>query len=119
MIDRPYRTMVRPLSRVGQALALFVPLLLAACGTSQATERADSADDVRKAPVAGALVDRSASVTRAKTPNAAPKEGQVTPTTDPTTPMVPDFRLPDLDGQTWALSQFRGQPVMLFFWATW
>jgi peroxiredoxin len=33
--------------------------------------------------------------------------------------MVPDFRLSDLDGKTWTLSQFRGQPVMLFFWATW
>jgi peroxiredoxin len=33
--------------------------------------------------------------------------------------MAPDFRLPDLEGQTWTLSQFQGQPVMLFFWATW
>ncbi|NIO68974.1 MAG: redoxin domain-containing protein, partial [Anaerolineae bacterium] len=33
--------------------------------------------------------------------------------------MAPDFSLPDLDGQTWTLSQFRGQPVMLFMWATW
>ncbi len=119
MIDGPYRTMARLLSRAGLGLALFVPLLLAACGTSQAAGRADSADDVREAPVAGALADRSASVTRAKTPSAAPGDRRATPTTGPAAPMVPDFRLPDLDGKTWTLSQFQGQPVMLFFWATW
>ncbi len=32
---------------------------------------------------------------------------------------APDFSLKDLDGRTVTLSQFRGQPVMLFFWATW
>ena len=37
----------------------------------------------------------------------------------PGAPMAPDFELPDLDGQTWTLAQFRGQPVMLFYWATW
>lgn len=33
--------------------------------------------------------------------------------------IAPDFRLPDVDGETWTLSQFRGKPVMLFYWATW
>ncbi|MBI4757423.1 MAG: redoxin domain-containing protein [Chloroflexi bacterium] len=32
---------------------------------------------------------------------------------------APDFSLKDLDGRTVTLSQFRGQSVMLFFWATW
>ena len=40
-----------------------------------------------------------------------------TPT--PTGPLAPDFTLPDLDGKMWSLSQFRGRPVVLFFWATW
>ena len=31
--------------------------------------------------------------------------------------IAPDFELPDLDGQQVALSDFRGQPVMLNFWA--
>jgi len=30
-----------------------------------------------------------------------------------------DFSLPDLDGKTVRLSQFRGEPVLLDFWATW
>ena len=37
----------------------------------------------------------------------------------PTGPLAPDFTLPDLDGTMWSLSQFRGRPVVLFFWATW
>lgn len=32
---------------------------------------------------------------------------------------APDFSLPDLDGRIVTLSQFRGRPVLLFFWATW
>jgi cytochrome oxidase Cu insertion factor (SCO1/SenC/PrrC family) len=91
MIDRPYRTMAKLLGRAGLGLGLLVPLLLAACGRVPVVEKADSATEVRRA----------------------------TPTTRPANPMVPDFRLPDLDGKTWTLSQFQGQPVMLFFWATW
>jgi len=32
---------------------------------------------------------------------------------------APDFQLLNLDGQTVSLSDFRGKPVMLNFWATW
>ena len=32
---------------------------------------------------------------------------------------APDFRLRDLDGQEVRLSDFRGQTVVLNFWATW
>ena len=40
---------------------------------------------------------------------------------NPVSPPVaaPDFRLPDMDGTDHALSDFRGQVVMLNFWATW
>lgn len=34
--------------------------------------------------------------------------------------MVPDdFSLPDLDGQPQTLTQYRGRPVLINFWATW
>lgn len=32
---------------------------------------------------------------------------------------APDFELRSLDGETYRLSDFRGQPVMVNFWATW
>ncbi len=33
--------------------------------------------------------------------------------------VAPDFELPDLDGKTMRLSDFRGKVVFLNFWATW
>ena len=33
--------------------------------------------------------------------------------------LAPDFKLPDLDGQAVSLSDFRGKPVLINFWATW
>ena len=32
---------------------------------------------------------------------------------------APDFELRSLDGEVYRLSDFRGQPVMVNFWATW
>jgi cytochrome oxidase Cu insertion factor (SCO1/SenC/PrrC family) len=32
---------------------------------------------------------------------------------------APPFSLPDLDGTTHSLGEFRGKVLMLFFWATW
>jgi peroxiredoxin len=32
---------------------------------------------------------------------------------------APDFTLPDLNGDRVSLAQFRGQPVVINFWATW
>jgi peroxiredoxin Q/BCP len=31
-------------------------------------------------------------------------------------PQAPDFELPDQDGEPTTLSQFRGQPVVLYFY---
>ena len=33
--------------------------------------------------------------------------------------LAPDFQLPDLDGQAVSLSDFRGKPVLINFWASW
>ena len=32
---------------------------------------------------------------------------------------APDFTLPDLEGHSWQLSEFRGQTLLINFWATW
>ena len=32
---------------------------------------------------------------------------------------APDFALPDLEGRTRSLGDFRGKVLLLFFWATW
>ena len=37
---------------------------------------------------------------------------------DPPKP-APAFALPDLDGKTTRLEDFRGKVLLLFFWATW
>lgn len=48
----------------------------------------------------------------------AVRVGQATRVAEVGTP-APDFTLPDLDGNPVRLSSFRGQPVILNFWATW
>ncbi len=42
------------------------------------------------------------------------------PTATPTTrPLAPDFTVYDLEGNAFRLSDFRGKPVVLNFWASW
>ena len=62
-----------------------------------------------------------AQATKAMSPAPTPS---ATPVDSPPTQVggarpAPDFRLPDPEGKMWTLSHFRGQPVMLFYWATW
>jgi len=35
------------------------------------------------------------------------------------TELAPDFQLPNLEGQSISLSDFRGEPVLVNFWASW
>ncbi|MCL4301545.1 MAG: TlpA family protein disulfide reductase [Anaerolineae bacterium] len=41
------------------------------------------------------------------------------PTATPGQPAAPDFSLKTLDGRQISLSQFRGKPVLINFWASW
>ena len=50
------------------------------------------------------------------------KHAELDPTNPPAPVLgypAPDFELPDLNGNSVRLSQFRGRPVLLNFWATW
>ncbi len=112
---------------------LAVGLVISACGTTPAVERPGpkaspvavaEADDPTPVPLAEttepvATPTKTVEPTATNTPDPTPDASRTTPTPIPGAQMAPDFRLPDLDGQTWTLSQFRGRPVMLFAWATW
>jgi thiol-disulfide isomerase/thioredoxin len=55
--------------------------------------------------------------TRVK-PNGIVKVGKLRGGT-PVAPVAPDFTLKDLDGKDVSLSQYKGQVVLINFWATW
>lgn len=108
---------------------LAVGLVTSACGTTLAVEQpgpvavAEMGDPI-SVPLAettepAATPTKTVELTATDTPRPTLEASSAMPTPIPGAQMAPDFTLPDLDGQTWTLSQFRGQPVMLFFWATW
>jgi hypothetical protein len=33
--------------------------------------------------------------------------------------VMPEVELPDLDGRTRCLGEFRGRPLLIFMWASW
>ncbi len=55
--------------------------------------------------------------TAAAEETAAP--GETTPETQEASNLAPDFTVYDLEGNTHKLSDFRGKPVLLNFWASW
>ena len=60
--------------------------------------------------VAGILVARQLAVPK----QSAPVEAEESQSS-----LAPDFTLYDIDGNTYKLSDFRGKPVILNFWASW
>ena len=54
-----------------------------------------------------------------ETPSVQAEPTRVIPVAPILGARAPDFALYDLDSVELALSQFRGQPVLLNFWATW
>jgi hypothetical protein len=108
---------------------LAVGLVISACRTTPDVEPpapvgVAKTDDPTPVPLAEttepvATPTKTVEPTATDTPRPTPDASRTTPTPIPGAQMAPDFSLPDLDGQTWTLSQFRGRPVMLFVWATW
>ena len=59
--------------------------------------------------VSGLVLSGCSSPTPTSTPAQGPEMGK----------LAPDFQLSNLDGQSVSLSDFRGKPVLLNFWASW
>ena len=65
--------------------------------------------------IAGAWVLYGKLSTQVQIPGEITTPGE----TEETLPMAPDFTFYDLEGNSHALSDFRGKPVILNFWASW
>ncbi len=57
--------------------------------------------------------------TAAAAPASAPDFSALDVITYPAPKAAPPFALPDLDGKTVRLEDFRGKFLLMFFWATW
>ncbi len=116
-----------PKKNWGLTLVMLLSLLLAACGESNDTSLKLS-DAAQATPP-----DQAGSIVFA-TPNGTPGS-DATPTPEPdVTPLAtgnrpaekvaigysaPDFTLQSLQAKAVKLSQYRGKPVVINFWATW
>ncbi|HEX2911870.1 MAG TPA: TlpA disulfide reductase family protein [Chloroflexia bacterium] len=98
------------------ALALLVGLLLVACGEAEqvkvlSVNTATTTPSSETTPTAG--------ITPANTVAPAAAAGSSGSSVAKVGAAAPDFSLLNLDKQQISLSQFRGKPVILNFWATW
>lgn len=106
--------------RASLLLVLLAGLALAACGEQESASVLTLSTAAPATTQAGA----ASQATAASATTAAPK-AQVTknPNQPPERPAngytAPDFTLKSLTGEEVTLSQFRGKPVLINFWATW
>lgn len=113
------RIIKKLLGWVGLCLAsLALALLVTACRSTPVPVEINPATD-QATPTVVARLEETESPTSTVTPPPTPDTLPSTSTPDAGAQVAPNFYLPDLDGQTWTLSEFRDRPVMLFFWATW
>lgn len=61
----------------------------------------------------------AALILAAATYACAPQQNRIKPTPLPVGVMAPDFSLVTVNGEVYRLEQFRGQPVIIYFWTTW
>jgi peroxiredoxin len=79
-------------------IILLLPLLLPSIGLAGCEGQKESNPGIKESQASGT-----------KKPTASPKQGF----------LAPGFSLPDLAGAQVSLEEFRGQVVLLNFWATW
>jgi|GEM_PF-231660 peroxiredoxin len=102
------------------AVALLIPLLLNACSSDPDTAATDNAE---QSDTSAYGISTSPDSLRAGT------ETEIAPDSEdiPSAPLypaeydveAPDFSLPTLEGDTYSLSNSRGNVVVVNFWATW
>lgn len=74
------------------------------------------------APEQLSTIGTTATTEEPETTVNTPETTQGTEATAPSTteiPLAPDFTVYDIDGKAYKLSDFRGKPVVLNFWASW
>ena len=96
---------------LGMVAALAL-LLLSSCSGNKG-EVAPAASTTVPPPVASTPVSTTATSTPLPDSETAPSVGIQVGS------LAPDFQLNDLNGKQVSLSDFRGKPVLLNFWATW
>ena len=86
-----------------------------------AAASAATSESKASSPAAEAAARTSAAVTEAATASDAPEADTTAPPTtrDPRLQLAPDFTFYDAEGKAFKLSDFRGKPVVLNFWASW
>jgi len=76
---------------------------------------------MRSGPLRGLIIGLALGLAAAALPAAAAEPDwtsfKAVPYEPPKT--VPEFSLPDLEGRTVSLADFRGKVTLVFFWTTW
>ncbi len=105
---------------------LIAPLMvgaLGACGKkSSDAEHEPSTSEVARATTPGGAERVSTDAGKVSEPSERPVPQTTTPGAGEvgrTEPRVPDFSVQDLDGKVVRMADFRGQVVLIDFWATW
>ena len=85
-------------------------------GKQEAQERTDAAGE---APAEQTPEDTSSAAAEDENAPEQQDEGETQQEQQPERQLLPDFSVLDEDGNTVSLSDFRGMPVVVNFWATW
>ena len=98
---------------VSSIIALLLLLLSACAGKTSEVNQGATPLPTAPAPTAPAPTTTPTPTTPQPSPVTAPAVGNQVGN------LAPDFQLKNLDGKSVSLSDFKGKPVWLNFWATW